>query len=76
MILTTIILFLLTLPFLIKLGILYIAYVEWALSMPVPFSVTLFKQHIPKPKKVPIGFSISTVGDVIAPVINKIEKKK
>lgn len=45
-------------PFVIKLGLLYFAYIQWALAVPIPFSVRLFRRSEgpQKPKKQPIGF--------------------
>ena len=54
------ILFLLLLPILIKLGILYIAYIDWALRFPIICSIRLFGKKQPQGiKKAPIGFSLS-----------------
>ena len=51
-----IVVFLLFLPALIKLGILYLAYIDWALRFPVICSVRLFHRQAPPPRKTPIGF--------------------
>ena len=49
---------LVSLPLLIKLGILYFAYIEWALSLPFPFRVSLGRRKQEEPiKKSPIGFA-------------------
>ena len=47
------------LPVVVKVGILYLAYIDWALKLPIICSVQLFRKHQPPPKKTPIGFAPS-----------------
>jgi hypothetical protein len=65
MIILLILLLLLAAPFLIKLGILYFAYIQWALATPIPFRVSLFRrsEDPSKLRKPPIGFFAGTVQD-------------
>lgn len=48
---------LLLLPIVVKVGILYIAYIDWALKLPIICSVQLFRKRQPPPRKTPIGFA-------------------
>lgn len=66
---------LLAAPFLFKLGILYFAYIQWALATPIPFRVSLFRrsEDPSKLRKPPIGFFSGTVGD---PAPSPVGKKK
>jgi hypothetical protein len=66
---------LLAVPFLIKLGILYFSYIQWALAIPIPFKVSLFRhsKDTDTHKKPPIGFFTRTVQD---PEPSPIGKKK
>lgn len=72
-----IVLLLASLPFLVKVVLAYVAYVQWALMMPIPFSVYFGSKSREKTRKGPIGFAGAVIGDPeIAPVaINKKKKQ-
>lgn len=49
---------LICLPVVVKLGVLYIAYLDWALRFPIICSIRLFNHRQPiQPKKGPLGFA-------------------
>ena len=65
---------LLLLPVLIKVGILYVAYIDWALRIPIICSVRLFQKRQPPPKKTPIGFASLDPEDSVAGATAKRKK--
>lgn len=70
-----VLLLLVLLPFAVKLVFLYIAYAQWALAFPIPFSVRLFgRGPVKKVKKPPIGFIAGMTEEDADVVVGKKKK--
>ena len=75
MTLLIIIALLILMPFIIKLAVVYLAFLDWALRLkPIQLSLTLGKKTAQPAKKKQIGFPLNPVSEE-APVVSKKKEK-